>query len=306
MAVGLRIHDSELAELLIGEPYLRYSESSIPTLAKSEIWSAPTATEWVRRLKRQNEPGGDSRNIEKTVDRSAKTSSLTAYVMLEGITSSIIEHRALGSLGGQTSQILESLIRVHSQHLRSEENNESDVFSLLALWHCAFVSLFADINRIELAVGREGFDESQKHTEYVREWAKSADGSRCALHATRVLQNVENLAIGVEPAIHVPRLVYRSALIWYAYTKYGKDDPSAPQMNLDFPELFKAGFNGRMLLFEANGFKLTRPATEESSTLCCLVDLLKRVGHWGISRRMSSLMMLLVHGSSPELEKNAL
>lgn len=282
---------------------MRYSESSLPALAKDELWSAPTAAEWAGRLQEQTSRRTDSRDSETALGSVATTGSLTVYVMLEGLTSNVIDYRAMGSLGAQSDQVVSSLIEIYSQHLRLLNNNGSDIFSLRALWHCVFISLFVDVNQIELAVGREGFEASQQHAGYVREWAKSEEGTRCALHATCVLRNVENLPIGAEPAIHVPRLVYRSALVWYAYTKYGKDDPSTRQVNLDFPELTEAGICGRTLSFEANGFKFTRPATEESSTLCCLVDLLKRIGHWGISRKMSSLLMLLVHGVSPELEK---
>ena len=234
--MGVRIHDSELAELLITEPFLRSSESALPTLAKHELWSASTASQWAERLKDHRNTASSTGEGRTSIHGNSITGSLTAYIKLEGLTSNIIENRISGSLGMHTGNIMDSLMQIHSQQIRGDNTNSSDVLSLQALWHCSFITLFADLNRIELAVGREGFEKSQQHTSYVVEWARSADGARCALHAALVLRNVEDLAIGAEPAIHVPRVVYRSALVWYAYTRYGQGD-SPPQVNMDFPEL---------------------------------------------------------------------
>lgn len=296
------------------EPLLRHSDAKLPAVVNNELWTAPTAAQWARLCKeRVNHTPlpTDSRrfagpmNDEARLKSVAIADSLTVYAKLESLGTKILENRVSGSLDSLSGQIIETLVQLYGQHLRDNTRTGTDLFCLRALWHCVFISLFADINRIELAVGREGFKKSQDQLRYVNGWATSTEGTRCALHAALVLKNVESLSIGAEPAIHVPRVVYRSALVWYAYTRFGQDDPNAPQTTLDFPELTKFRFNGWKLLFEANGFRPSRPAADESSTLCCLVNLLKQIGHWGISRNMSSLMMLLIYGPSPELDKES-
>lgn len=310
VALGLRIHDAELAELFMTEPFLRHSNFKLPRIANSDLWTAPTANEWARILKEQGQqplstfsPFGLSLVDVSKQQRSipgvlhTTTDPLTVYVLLEGTATSIFENRCANSLDQVFKKIENTLFQIYDDHLQHQ--TEQSPFCLRALWHSVLISLYCDMNKIECAVGREGYDEAQAYCGYATAWAISAAGHRCAIHAALVLSQLENMLIGAEPAIHVPRLLYRAALIWYTYTRFGYDDQCAPSHpELDFPELVKLGIKGRELLFEANGFKLSRPSTSQSSTLFRLIDLLKRSGHWGISRKMASLLSLLIHGRS--------
>jgi hypothetical protein len=95
----------------------------------------------------------------------------------------------------------------------------------------------------------------------------------------------------------VPRLLYRVSIVWYAYTRFGRDDlESSSPVEFDFIELNKVGIDGQRTLFAANGFKKTRPTTSESSTLFHSLALLSSLGHWGISQKMASVISILVHG----------
>ncbi|RFU29760.1 hypothetical protein B7463_g6559, partial [Scytalidium lignicola] len=305
VTVGLRIHDCELAEIFMAEPFLRNSQSQLPNIANDDLWTAPTASKWASTIKGRGyqsttlSPEGTrytrssqlTRSIEK---ESSITNWLAVYANLEGLATTVIEHRSSNSLDKIASEIQESLLNLYDTHLRTIK---IDLLSLQALWHSVFISLFCDINRLEVAAGREGYERAKEEQEYANEWASSRNGHRCALHAALILKQLESMSIGLEPAIHVPRLLFRASLVWYTYTRLGQDNESGSPTHLDFPELTKLGIEGRKLLFEANGYKFTRPATAESSTLCCLVDLLKRGGHWGISRKMTSLLTMLIYGS---------
>lgn len=153
----------------------------------------------------------------------------------------------------------------------------------MALWHSAFMSLYVNFNRLELAVGRKGFDESRSHVDHAHEWASSKNGQRCALHASLILRETERMTLRAEPPTHVPRIIFRAAIVWFCYTKFGVD--VLENQMVEFPELKKMGINCQRLLFDANGFKPSRPK---------LVDILHRVGHWGISRRFASMLALLL------------
>lgn len=83
----------------------------------------------------------------------------------------------------------------------------------------------------------------------------------------------------MEPTIYVPRALYHAATVWYAHLEYGMDvDPSSPEYS-------RLKVNSQALLFEAHGYRTSRPKTFESSTLCWLVDLLHRIG--GLSRKFA-------------------
>jgi hypothetical protein len=107
------------------------------------------------------------------------------------------------------------------------------------------------------------------------------------------------MPLGVEPAIHVPRALYRAATVWYAYTEFGRDPDTSfseipPSPDINFPELSFLKLNSEVLLFEANGYRTSKPKTSESSTLCGLVDLLHRIGHWGLSRIFAEQLSFLL------------
>lgn len=103
------------------------------------------------------------------------------------------------------------------------------------------------------------------------------------------------MTLGVEPAIHVPRALYKAASVWYAYLEFGTDSHTSTSgtPSIDFPELARLNVNSQTLLFKAHEYKLTKPKTQESSTLSGLVDLLHRIGHWGLSRKFAEQILFL-------------
>jgi hypothetical protein len=221
------------------------------------------------------------------------TNGFHTYLALESLAASAMEAKSTIN-SKQQSSYEDALIRFYETNITSNEDQNGAKYSLAVLWHSTFISLYADINRIELAIGKEGLTESQLHREYIREWVSSPNGQRCALHAALILRELEKIPIGAEPPIHVPRIIFRAALVWFCYTEFGADRTTNRHQSVEFPELQKIGINCQRLNFEANGFKVLRPTISESSTFCGLVDILPRVGHWGISRLFASILNLLV------------
>lgn len=302
VAVGLRIHDSESAELFMTEPFLRCSAAA-SAIASDELWTAPTSTAWVHALDESRQQLANTEyssplptnQTESHVTTSAVYPTFALYAFLEGKTTQIMERVSLQEPPKRISQELTpTLVAVYNNRLRQQL--QSDDFSLKALWHSIFIILYCNMNKLECAIGREGYETAQEHLEYATTWASSTDGHRCAIHAALILRHLQRIPIGQEPGIHVPRLLYRSALVWYAYTRFGRDDSSTSCTDgLNFAELNGTGIDAARVLFAANGFKKSRPTMSESSTLFHLIDLLARLGHWGISQTMASLFSVLVH-----------
>lgn len=215
------------------------------------------------------------------------------YVELEGLAASAIEAKISPHDSKQQKSFEGTLMTFHQSHIRSNRGQTPDPYCLPVLWHSIFVSLYTDINRLELVIGKEGFTEAQNHVAYARSWASSLDGQRCALHAALILRELEQHNVGTEPPIHVPRIIFRATLVWFCYTNFGSDTANSHQ-SVEFPELQKIGVNASRLLFEANGFKLAHPTTSDSSTFCGLADMLSRVGHWGVSQLFASIVNLLL------------
>jgi hypothetical protein len=164
------------------------------------------------------------------------TPRLHAYLELEGIAASIIESSSLG-LGSSSNsksnhgmqeqpidQIVAILIRFYTLHLKPH-THARDPFSLLALWHSIFISVFTNIDSLELDIGKEGYHQavSPPVTGYVRAWAASPNGQRSALHAALILGHLKQLSLATEPAIHVPRVLFRAAITGTATPNISRD-----------------------------------------------------------------------------------
>jgi hypothetical protein len=268
---------------------------------------APTAQEWKTALSiwgcchggpRHKQSEANKLTQRTSIDRvRSDTTSFRIYCELEGIAASINQAKELGALSSTSSQLEHSLLQFHKSYLKQLVPAARDPFCLNILWHSAYISLFADLNRLEMAAGRDGFQSSQCHTAYAKAWSRSQEGRRCALHGMLILQSAENIRIGTEPAIHVPRALYCAAMVWYSYTEFGADNAEDTSIPLDDCQEFEMmGIDSSTLLFEAHGFKASRPSKLESMTLVSLIDLLRRIGHAEISDRMATLMTSIVHG----------
>ncbi|KAF4770861.1 hypothetical protein HAV15_012907 [Penicillium sp. str.  len=302
LLAGIHIHDVEISELFLTDTYLRHSPEKLPPLSDDDLWAATTVEDWsgkiMSRLPGSSMHETHSRPPDTTVDQAPlqlfplSSNGLNAYLELEGLGTCAAEANNTNS-PTQRQYCEDNLMNFYESHIGLNKEHSPDPYCLPVLWHSIFFSLYSNANRLELVIGKEGFTESQNHVAYARSWASSPDGQRCALHAALVLRELEQQNIGIEPPIHIPRIVFRAALIWFCYTRFGSDT-ATPQQNLEFPELQKIGLNHQRLLFEANGFKTSRPTTADSSTFCGLVNILPRAGHWGISRLFASILDLLL------------
>ncbi|PIG85278.1 hypothetical protein AARAC_004377 [Aspergillus arachidicola] len=271
VATGLYIHDTELSTLFITRPMLRHTASNIPITVNDRLWQAKSSTDWKTLNEWESIPSQNT---------TAGLSQFTQLAQLEGIIASIADRRSLnfGLREDVSGQFVSWLMQFFDNYLQPEGSNIVSPFSLEILWHSAFLALFVDLDRLELATGRDGYVRSLPHREYIKEWASSQDGRRCVLHGVLILQKIQSMTLGVEPAMHVPRVLYQAAMVWYAYLKFGVDNHDSPK---DFPEFACLNVNCQALLFESNGFKISRPKIKESSTLSGLVDLLRRIAIGG-------------------------
>ncbi|PWY85872.1 hypothetical protein BO94DRAFT_598094 [Aspergillus sclerotioniger CBS 115572] len=284
LVAGLSILDSEFAEIFLTEPFMR-RRSLMSSISDNELWTATTAEDWLRILQSS---------------RSNKPNKFRDYIELEQIAASIQDARTCDNWVSAAPPLQAALEEFHNRNLRSAASDGPDILCLEALWHATFLAWLVDFDRLELVVGREGYQESQAEMPFVREWADSQDGCRCALHAALILRSLESLPIGNEPPIHAPRVLYRATLVWYCYLEFSAtSDQRAAAQALDFPELKHAGIDCERLLAEMNDFRPTRPKPLQSSILCRCVDLLRHLGHWGLGRQLAAMWDAILYELPP-------
>ncbi|CAG8947106.1 unnamed protein product [Penicillium salamii] len=303
LLAGIHVHDVEISELFLTDPYLRHSRTKLPLLSDDDLWAATTVEDWdqmvTSRLKDSNLHESNPRSPGTSVNpvpslSTSPSHGFRSYIDLERLATLATEAKVLHDSTEQKS-LEGALMTFHDSYIGVNRGQTSDPYCLPVLWHSIFISLYVNTNRLELVIGKEGFTEAQNHVAYARSWASSPDGQRCALHAALILRELQQKNLGTEPPMHVPRIIFRATLVWFCYTNFGSDTASSHQ-SAEFPELQQIGVNARMLLFEANGFKPYGPTTSESSIFCGLVDILPRVGHWGISQLFGLIVNLLLPG----------
>ncbi|OKL61069.1 hypothetical protein UA08_03341 [Talaromyces atroroseus] len=214
VAAGLRIYDGELAELFMTEPFLRSSPSRESPVATDDLWTAQTSTEWAHIVEERSRLGSAQLAYGQDLDNSISGissphySSFALYSLLGRKISYIMDQE---SVQQPPKEVIPSLILIYNDCLRQQ--TQPDDFSLGALWHSIFILLHCNMDKFECAIGREGFDKAQENRLYATRWASSMDGHRCAIHAALILQRLQRIPVGQEPAIHVPRVLYRACLV---------------------------------------------------------------------------------------------
>ena len=311
IALGLHIHDAELADIFHHEPFLRHGTKHLPVAASKALFTASTASEWAALYTNElsseyplystpPNPGTPGTHDLETIPLSSR---FTLYAALEGVAAKVVETRQSGQFDAHHSEkFQETLMSFYARYLASVSPFESDNLGITVLWHLTFMSLCVDFDLLERAVGRDGPVLDGDDMGSIVEWAASPPAKRCIIHASLIQKKLEALSIGFEPAIHVPRAMFLAAVSWYCYTRYGPDGGPNDILThgpFNFPEMALLEVNPAMLLFEANGFKLGKPAAiEASGALCGLTDLLQRIGHWEIARKFGSILGALIHNEA--------
>ena len=302
VALGLRIHDAEIASLLHHETLLP-SASRMSQTASDALFFAPSAQEWFALYKAQmalpstpiyqNSPGlAFPENLSHRLTSIPKYSQFSVYAALEDLCSEIIEARINESLtAASIDNIQRSLILFYEHHLR-ESQFESLRNGSKILWHYLFILLYSNLDLLESSIGRDGPDLDAKCFSDVGTWAKSASAKRCTAHAIMIKRNLDCWPLNSEPAIHVPKAVFSGAICLFCYSKYGD---KGNNISVDFPEFHLLDASVLSLLKEARGGSST---DIETGALYGLADLLQRVGHWEISRTFACILRALLQAES--------
>lgn len=310
IALAVHIHDAELASIFHHEPFLRHNSRQLPIAASQQTFMTSKAEEW--RISYLNDPSNFNNNeltpasIDANIDfdilAMPNNSYFTAYTVLQGICVNIVENRVSAHSSTKMDAISNLLTTFHTRFLQGAAPWESDSMDMTILWHSAYMSMCADFDLLERAIGREGGTLSNEDQAAVTAWANSKQAQRCVIHGTIIQKKLENLPLGFEPAIHVPRAMFRAGIAWFCYTRFGiraDGERTIVPDNLDYPEFKHVGVNPAALLFQANGYKHGRPsAMEINAALCGLTDLLRRIGHWEIARRFAAILGALLHNEA--------
>lgn len=252
----LHIHDAELAALFHHEPVFRHAISHIPVPAPTDVFQAQSAAKWETKYRLYQRslkfdeaeqpinPSTESRTQTRKAGivsqkKGKYRSELYSWGKLSGIGASICERRHLNILSSKEVTDFEFDLANwfnlaggccgwgQFQILTQPDHP----FCLRPLWHHTFISLHADLNVMEQAVGREGTNLSPHLLSYIQAWISSPESKRCLLHALCIQGLVAATTLNSTIAIHTPRTLFAAALCWHCYIVYSSWSQAV--LNLD-------------------------------------------------------------------------
>ena len=315
------------------EALLRSEGINLPIPADDDIFYAPTAAEWRnRKLLRTQQPPPIHKCLHINLlphqyteplpqELSCKSSRLTAYVILCGTLTSICEKQQLEQLEPRSAnfnQYFESLMCWYFtfQQDQDKDPNPTDPLCLMILWHTAFMNLLANFNTLERAIGRDGSQTSSAESDhlYAIKWASTIEAKRCILHVHAIQSILSTVRLDAEPAIHIPHCLFLAGIASFCYAQFWRPSVSATGASLELPEFTLRGASIPQHLFNAsqssslrgaggsNGANQSGPVVPVGTAmLYMLTDILQRIGHWGIARKLSEVLGALVQADSDEL-----
>lgn len=303
-ALGIYIHDAEVAALFHHEPIFRHRRRHIIPACSTNAFSARTADSWVREIKEDfgaKVPSTYQHRLSPLADHlptpNRPLSPFTAYSILAGIGASISEDRSLGQYDATSSKAHESDLISWYKMYGADARSGTDPHGLLILWHQIFMSNLVDLDRLEMAVGKKGMLSATPHAQYVTEWTKSIDSKRCLVHSCLLQKRFEERSPGSIVAIHVPRCLFAAAITWSAYLRTASlDSLTLPsERNITSPELDLLGLELAGQWCSIMGVREGRLSMMRG-TLCRLADMLREIHPWSIAQRFSRILAPLIHG----------
>ncbi|OKO90300.1 Transcriptional regulator ADR1 [Penicillium subrubescens] len=348
IVLGLYIHDAELAHLHHHEPILRHSPDRLPQISSNELFTASSAEHWKylmldeqARTLTNNPPHNSPPSQQNHRPQGVLPSDFALVGMLESISAMAYEVHDQTTLQNpwdptSTSTLpppsssstppttqCHTLLATWYTTYQPTRHSKPSWPCLMMLWHSIYITLHADINALECAAGREGYDAVQKYTPYARAWVRSADAKRCLLHALLIQKNFESLSAGAEPGMFVPKCLYYCGLVWACFMCFGGDSQSregevepekdnenklnpgdsegqrengcitiGPAENLQFAELRLPGVDGIGVFLEQMGG--LQPRRLAVGSLFRIIDLLQRISHWKIAQSLAMTLLVVV------------
>jgi hypothetical protein len=320
-ALGLYILDAELSSLYHAPPNLRHPGNRHYYTCAKEVFDAPDAASWARAIT-ANRPA--SFTIRQYMNDRSQGAALattyqaaegmnyisvpdpddefTLYIILIGIQGQVCEAHEVDTLFAPATQheVTTLLIAWYHSYTRwrtKYQVNTESLYCLLILWHSIFVSLFSNLNDLEIAFGSLGAQAAIDQIPTTSRWARSLPATRAALHAIRVRQLLSQLSLSVVPPIHIPRIAFQAGIVYWSYIRFRESVPNAHsgedghEAN-SWREFPTAGVNVKELLRELqrsrNGLGCDQPLGPFS-------EILHRLGHWGIAKKLGDILNVAIH-----------
>ncbi|UNI15992.1 hypothetical protein JDV02_002472 [Purpureocillium takamizusanense] len=286
VVLALHIHDSEFAVIFHHEPLLRHDPRRLPRCSSEPLFGAANAAQWHSMLMSATLQDTTAKGVE---DGQGQAPVMHAYGLLAGQMAAICEMRgATLDDPGAASDVRRRLTSWYETHFPSVRASSRDTLCLAILWHEAFMALYISFDLLERVIGREGSQGDDEDVRRICAWVNKVEGRRCLMHAALIYKRLQALPISATPAIHVPKALFYAGLVIYCHVKFRSAAVAAAHGDLDMAEIRASELRYTADLPAA---AIHQP---DSSSLYGIADLLRRQGHWELSRRFGFILEALI------------
>jgi len=283
------------------EPALRHPNSTLHVSQTAERFQATNAKAWLQVLQSRSYTDPQTYNdffstlFEKDYNVNGNSSdTYTLYVILQAFNARCSAKRCFEFTSVEQVNFFQALINWHTLYQATISNGQFDNLCLMSLWHSIFVKALVDLERLERIVGRDGAPDASDLA-YVREWATSERARRAIIHVSMLRKSLESLPFNKEPGIHVPRVLFQAGIVWACFVRHASGNTTLNGLKWQtFIELKALNRDPLQQLFEEYGFRRDIGDSVESLVLCGLTDMLQRLGHWELARKLATILGSLI------------
>ena len=235
--LGHYILDGQIAHYTGGPTCQRHASNHLRLPCDNNVFEASTVEEWISSIKATSRPSSTFADLF-TVLFSSRLESyylsiripvLTAYVLLEGLKSFVLESNdAKRHVVGvpDRSQTAKALGRLYQCIMASEQISAPDRCNAFLRWHSVCLDAATDsVALCRQICGDHNIEQNvfggQKHRGRsllnLKEWVNTFEAKQALLHAIAIWHGLQNLPLGGPNAIHVPASIFSAAIIYCAY-----------------------------------------------------------------------------------------
>lgn len=292
--LALQLQDAQFSALFHHEPLLRQHLNKLPICCSESIFGATSACGWSDLIDASRPPAARATVKQAHGTRHIvvyASSPINAYASLAGIHASISEARST-AFGEDVASHLRRCLDLWRETWFPQGFESEGVSGWATIqWHQNYMSLYADFDLVERAVGRDGHSAKiDEDVKAISKWTLSAEGKHCAAHALLILKRLEPMPLSSESGMHVPLATFHAALVLYSHIRWSEKRTST--VSLDATELNASNFKDLPRVIGLN--TLAYGSEIDVSVLSRLKDLLQRQGHWGLSTRFALIMEVLI------------
>ena len=283
------------------EPLVQQSWDQIPRLSSRETFAAQDAKSWQSAMLVDHNRRwltADSTNLFASSIMSDQTPQYIMHEVLDSFELYVLLQRlsSIVSLRQKTHAMVEcpKILLAWLERYRETPAFKQQEDGLMMLWHSIHVSLYCDVDTLEIAAGRDGVIAVQRVEGAARTWACSLDARHCILHSLLLQQHFERVALEPVAPTYALGALYRCGIMWYCYAQFGPGDQPLTESQLQNCEIQMNNIDLDSILTEEIRMMVMK---QPKTFLLQTANSLRRMGHWRVAGRLATTLFALIDQS---------